>query len=73
MKCVTDGQTIKRVSEATAVKLVAEGKWKFTNKDSWKKAPDTSWCQRSGVDNPMSESKIYRQQRRDQAMQKRTY
>ena len=46
MKCITDGNVIKRVSDAVALDYIKEG-WKYTSKKE--KAPDgTYFCKECG-------------------------
>lgn len=38
MKCVKNADTVRRVSDEEAERLVATGKWQYCPKDDWRKA-----------------------------------
>ena len=66
MKCVQNITTkeVRRVSEDRALELFAKGTWKFVPKSMWKEDPHTTWMKNNVPDNPMSDSKTYRLQKR---------
>ena len=69
MKCVihemTNSSEVKRVSNEQAIVLVATGKWDFCPKSAYKEDPNTKWVKASVPANPMKDSKLYRQQKRN--------
>lgn len=63
MKCVKNGDEVRRVSEDRANELVKKG-WQFCPKSLWKELPNTTWVKAANAPNPMSQAKVRRKELR---------